>query len=346
LELWVINHPELLDESLFVITSEFDRFDKSDLRLDILALDRELDPDEQGVLVVIELKLDAKGSLADLQAVRYAALCSTMTMTDVVSELAVFKKITNDEATKRISNFLEMDELPALGNRPRIVLAAGSIEDQELTSTVIWLSGFGVDISCIELTPYQIPGTLQIILVPKTLIPLPEAKDYFVKVQEKEISHSQQNRDKTPYKRLWHAVADEFNKLETGFRASGRSTGQQHQIRFGDPRVHYEWLIRTRDSRLDVSLHFEKKDLRESLALLEIIKAHENEIKENIGLEFIAEPWGEKYAQVEFRLPFDGEIPSEEIAPEAALVMKTLIERTWPLIESHVNKQEEYATYH
>jgi RecB family endonuclease NucS len=52
-----------LGERLLVITNEFDEFDQSNNRLDILALD------ENKKLVVIELKRDASGSLADLEDV-------------------------------------------------------------------------------------------------------------------------------------------------------------------------------------------------------------------------------------------------------------------------------------
>ena len=52
LETWVTSHPLVLGEELLVVTSEFDRFDRSDRRLDVLSLDK------KGYLVVIELKLD------------------------------------------------------------------------------------------------------------------------------------------------------------------------------------------------------------------------------------------------------------------------------------------------
>ena len=83
LEAWVTSHPLVLGEELLVITSEFDRFDRSDRRLDVLALDK------NGYLVVIELKLDLSHSFADQQAIRYAAFCSTMTMDQVVSPCGV-----------------------------------------------------------------------------------------------------------------------------------------------------------------------------------------------------------------------------------------------------------------
>jgi hypothetical protein len=188
LEKWVIDYPDLLGEDLLVITSEFDKFDKTHRRLDILALDSNLSSDLKGTLVVIELKLDANRSLADQQAIRYAAFCSTMKMEDIVELLAKRIEVDPEDASAKICEFLGVDELPNLGNHPRIILAAGSLDDQELTSTVLWLRTFRVDISCIELTPYRLPKTSQIILVPRIIIPLPEAIDYVISVEQKDAS--------------------------------------------------------------------------------------------------------------------------------------------------------------
>jgi len=50
LENWIINNPDVLGERLLIVSTEFDRFDKSDKRLDILALD------SAGKIVIVELK--------------------------------------------------------------------------------------------------------------------------------------------------------------------------------------------------------------------------------------------------------------------------------------------------
>jgi RecB family endonuclease NucS len=71
LQEWIKQNPDIIEERLFIITSEFDQFAKSQKRLNLLALD------EKGKLVVVELKRDAAGTLADLQAIRYAASCSS-----------------------------------------------------------------------------------------------------------------------------------------------------------------------------------------------------------------------------------------------------------------------------
>ena len=75
---WIKEAPEILGEELLVVSIEFDRFENSSNRLDILAIDR------QGNLVVIELKRDLYAGHADLQAIRYAAMVSSKTIEKLI----------------------------------------------------------------------------------------------------------------------------------------------------------------------------------------------------------------------------------------------------------------------
>jgi RecB family endonuclease NucS len=77
LERWVENHPEILPQELLVVTTEYDRFDKTNELLDLLAIDN------HGKLVVVKLKKDDSRKSAELQAIKYAAHCSTLTLADV-----------------------------------------------------------------------------------------------------------------------------------------------------------------------------------------------------------------------------------------------------------------------
>ena len=79
---WVLHNPELLGEPLLVVASEYAGFDRTSERLDVLALDR------QGKLVVVELKRSARGTTAELQALRYAAYCSTLTLDEYLEGLS------------------------------------------------------------------------------------------------------------------------------------------------------------------------------------------------------------------------------------------------------------------
>jgi hypothetical protein len=327
LQEWIINHPLLLGEDLLVITSEFSGFKGSDRRLDILALDK------TGKLVVVELKLDTIGSLADLQAIRYAAFCSTMVMADIVRELASFSKCSEDEASDRLHEFLDVEELPELDNQPRIILGAGSMNDAELTSSVLWLRGFEMDITCVELTPYIIQETGQIILVPNVLIPLPEARDYQIKVESKEATRARDVKAKVRYSQFWAAVGEEFNALNTGFSTSGRCQNKYMQISVGTPKVHYEWVIGMKPPRLRVALHFEYPDKERNQRLIEGISKKSGEIEESVKKVFECGPFGKKWSHAQFTLPCEGPEPTVKLAPQAAELMKTLIDRTWPIVE-------------
>jgi hypothetical protein len=71
-------------------------------RLDLLALD------EEGTLTIIELEGDAAGTLADLQAIRYAAFCSTMTIPRIIELRAEYTKKDKDSAEREIQESLAM----------------------------------------------------------------------------------------------------------------------------------------------------------------------------------------------------------------------------------------------
>ena len=81
----------------------------------------------------------------------------------------------------------------------RIVLA-GTDFSKELTSSVMWLNEFKLDIRCVRLHPYSDDG--EIYLDVQTVIPLPEVSDYQIRVREKrqkEREARSDNRDFTKY---------------------------------------------------------------------------------------------------------------------------------------------------
>jgi hypothetical protein len=96
--------------------------------------------------------------------------------------------------------------------------------------------------------------------------------------------------------------------------------------------MHYEWTVLKREGYLGVALHFESGAAETNLKRLARVQAKAESIQAGVGCKFVAEPWGRKWAHAEFRLPFQGDFPSPALAAEAAGLMKTLIERTYPLI--------------
>ena len=67
LQEWIVSNPKILGEELLIIQKEFSGWDKTNERLDVLALDK------KGKLVVIENKTDDSGRDAVWQAIKYAS---------------------------------------------------------------------------------------------------------------------------------------------------------------------------------------------------------------------------------------------------------------------------------
>ena len=113
LQKWIEQNPDILGEEIFIITSEYDRFDKTNERLDLLGLDKD------GNLVVIELKRDDSGKNVDLQALKYAAYCSTLCFDDLVDMYVNYKRninpaISRDSAEAEIDEFIENQYCPII----------------------------------------------------------------------------------------------------------------------------------------------------------------------------------------------------------------------------------------
>ncbi|RCR71273.1 hypothetical protein [Larkinella punicea] len=194
---WIRQAPEVLGEDLLVVSTEFNRFKNSDDRLDILALDR------KGNLVIIELKRDGYAGFADLQALRYAAMVSSMRLEILLPYYITYQRqanchdIDSDSALEQLREFVtEKESFEELSDKPRIILCSEGFST-ELTTTVLWLNQHGMDISCVSIKPHKVGE--QIIIVPNKIIPLQEAKQYLIEIQQKEEAKQQVNsRSKRP----------------------------------------------------------------------------------------------------------------------------------------------------
>lgn len=78
LQRYIINSIEVIEEDLLVLNSEFNAWEDSKRRIDILCIDK------QANLVVIELKRTDDGGHMELQSIRYAAMISNMTFEKAV----------------------------------------------------------------------------------------------------------------------------------------------------------------------------------------------------------------------------------------------------------------------
>jgi hypothetical protein len=175
---------ELLDPNLLVVAEEFGEFADVRRRIDLLCVDR------GGQLVVVELKRTEDGGHMELQAVRYAAMVSTMTFDQLADTFQRHLRQTApdqaNEARQRLADFLEDvgGEDAILDRHVRIMLVSGGF-DPQITTTVLWLNDiYGLDITCVRLTPYRVDSRL--LLDVQQVIPLPEAEELMVRLRQRE----------------------------------------------------------------------------------------------------------------------------------------------------------------
>jgi len=164
-----------------VIAEEFGDWDESRRRIDLLGIDRDAN------LVVIELKRTEDGGHMELQAIRYAAMVSTMTFdqaADVFARYLTQIGKADTDARPELLDFLGWDEPDedAFAQDVRIVLASAEFS-RELTTSVLWLIERGIDIRCVRLQPYGLDG--RVLVDVQQIIPLPEIAEYQVRVTEK-----------------------------------------------------------------------------------------------------------------------------------------------------------------
>lgn len=195
-----------LGDDLLVVAEEYGSWEDARRRIDLLAIDR------TGCLVVIELKRTEDGGHMDLQAIRYAAMVSSLDFGDVAAAYAAHcaKHRPADEADPRVEleAFLEQaegSEEPAISSEVRIILVSADF-GREITSTVLWLNGFeGMDIRCVRLIPYEIEH--KVFLDIQQVLPLPEAADYQVRLRRKDAARDRARTSGKDYTR-YHVIVD------------------------------------------------------------------------------------------------------------------------------------------
>jgi hypothetical protein len=184
LQPWVRDNPDLIEPGLLFVAEEFADWEAvagriSD-RLDLLFLD------EEGHLVVVELKRGQAPDRTHSQALLYAAFCDQLTLDDVAQQYAKTHSIPVDAALETIIAHAPSLEESTPG-RVRVRLVAEDFPAQ-VTATVLFLREIGsggpsaaqLDIGCIKLAAYGLPDGSHM-LTAQALIPLPETEAYQVR---------------------------------------------------------------------------------------------------------------------------------------------------------------------
>ena len=170
---------DAISPDTLIVSEEFGDWEDRKNRIDLLGIDKNAD------LVVIELKRTTDGGYMDLQALRYAAMISTLTFDKLVDTYGSYLRKNESEINPEESllEFLGWEEpKDEFAQDVKIVLASAEFS-KELCTSVMWLNNFGLDIRCVRMNPYLSQDGLFLDI--QTLIPLPEAEEYQVRIREK-----------------------------------------------------------------------------------------------------------------------------------------------------------------
>ena len=180
------DHPNVLEEGLFIVAEEFRDWVDANRRIDLLGVDG------NNRLVVVELKRSDADSLMDLQAIRYAAMVSNMTLAQVIDahQRYLQGRGIEGDADTRVNEHLSAGDAELHTDNPRIILASANFS-RELTTSVLWLNQRGLDITCIKLQPCKTGEAL--LLERNQVIPMPEATDYLVRLRDRAKEAEQQD---------------------------------------------------------------------------------------------------------------------------------------------------------
>jgi hypothetical protein len=188
---------DIISPDTLVISEEFSDWEDSKRRIDLLGIDTDAN------LVVIELKRTEDGGHMELQAVRYAAMVSTLDFERVVKLFENYLASEKDDRDARstILDFLGWEEPDedAFAQDVRMVLASAEFS-REVTTAIIWLNDHGLDIRCVRIKPYGVKDNL--LLDVQQVIPLPEAQDYQVRLKEKQQKERESRKSTRDYSRF------------------------------------------------------------------------------------------------------------------------------------------------
>jgi len=182
LQEWISKNPECLGEDLLVIQKEFNGFNDTYERLDLLALDK------QGNLVIIENKLDDSGRDVTWQAQKYASYCSTLKKDQIrkIYQELLDKEGSGENAEDNLLEFFGASDLAEIsinsGQAQRIILIAANFR-KEVTSTVLWLLNYKLRIQCFKVTPFENNGSL--LLNIEQIIPMKDSEEYVISMADK-----------------------------------------------------------------------------------------------------------------------------------------------------------------
>lgn len=307
LQEWIVNNPECLGEKLLIIQKEFSDFDNTNERLDLLALD------EQGNLVIIENKTDSSGRDVTWQAVKYASYCSRLTQENVLELYKNYLKRYNKNESDYDAEGLAIAKLQEFfggedwsskiaDNEQRIILVAADFRP-EVTSAVLWLREFGIDIKCVKCGLYKLDNDTKgengiYLFDTQQIIPVINTEEMMIDItKKKEEERRFKNERAKALSELWSYVTSyQLNDCENLLKdyAPSRANWMSTPLGFGAKLV-----CVANYGKLRVSIDINRSGVKEdTLRLFEHLQANECYFQsENLNVEFLPKADG-VYSQI------------------------------------------------
>lgn len=284
LQEWISKNPQCLGEDILIIQKEFSGFDNTSERLDLLAIDK------HGNLVIIENKLDDSGRDVVWQAQKYASYCSSLTKTQIIEIYQDFlkKERKEEKAQDNLLDFFGVEDLNDkdfnVPQSQRIFFVASNFR-KEVTSTVLWLMGYNLNIKCFKVTPYQMGEELFLDLA--QIIPMKDAEDYMIRMAEKNqetIVSREKTRERVKInQRFWNMFLDECNKHNELFQNINASKDGWLWKSAGLSGIGYVVAITGTYAKVEFSINFPDKE--KNKFVFDYLFNKREEIEQEIGFD-------------------------------------------------------------
>lgn len=307
LQEWIAGTPSAFGEELLIIQKEFDGFEDTRERLDLLALDKD------GQLVIIENKLDDTGRDMVWQALKYASYCSNLKKSQIVD---IFQKYLDryeggGNAKEAICDFLDGRDFDEVvlnsGNAQRLILVGAKFR-KEVTATALWLISHNIRMQCFKVAPYAFGEEL--FLDVQQIIPTPEAAEYMIGMSDKQAEEksvqASQRRSFTLRYAYWEKMLEQFSARGIALYQN-RSPTKDHWLSgaSGNAGCSYNLIFLQNEVRVEVWLATRPPELNK--AIFDDLERQKQTIEQAFGASLSWERLNDKKScRIAYSQPFDG----------------------------------------
>jgi len=300
LQEWIAYNPSVFGEELLIIQKEFSNFDDTNERLDLLALD------QFGNLVIIENKLDDSGKDVTWQSLKYASYCSELTKDNIrnIYQDYLDKYFQNQKAEENLVEYFDGKEYEDIilnnGFSQRVILVASNFR-KEVTSTVLWLMNYKLNIQCFKTTLSVFED--QIFINFEQIIPTKDAEDYMIgmagKAQEEIQTQSQLKNRHIVRKNFWKYLLEKMNQKINLFQ--NISPSQENWIGKGSGvrGVPYQFVVSKQYARVEI--YIDRGNYDENKKVYDFLYENKEEIENKFGDKLVWERLdGKRASRIKF----------------------------------------------